>query len=783
VSRFVSRIGALFVSFLGASSALAQAVPPAPSEPAVPGDSAMVEEVVVTARRREEAQESVPASVTALGARQLERSEVRDLGDLEALAPNTIIDWLPISPGAASIFIRGIGVSEADKTFDPAIAVMIDGVYIGTNTSALLNNFDLEAVEVLRGPQGALFGRNSTGGVISVRRKKPTGELGLRASATVGSWGRHDYKLVGDFPIVEGVLAGKLSFYALNMKGLLENEATGEVLPDSHYFSGIADLLYTPTQKLSVHLKYERSRDRQQSLPPQNASDPSHLLCATFQQCADGDQGKYEVRSDFRNDMGLDLDAVTLDARYELGPLRLISVSGYRGYDEDVFQDFDGTTLSFFSMRRTQRYDQISEELRLEGPLFDRVEAVVGLFYFYGHFDMDATTFFLDDLPTRKPELEERYGRPLGPGLVRVQDVGQSTHSIAGFASFDVDVVDRLRASVGGRYTYERKRFYSDWGHSNYLDSAEARMVEALDDQPILRARRHWDRFTPRASLDYTIDDRVLARGDEAMLYASYAQGFRSGGFSARADPATREAFDPEVVHQYEAGLKTSFLSRRLLGNLAVFYTDLRDKQEELIVRSQFGEQTITRNAARAEIRGLEVELAAMPLHGLTSLAGDLRLWGSLGLLDAEYQHFDVDFDGNSPDRPANSRNHPGLRMRYAPRYQYAAGIDSPWRIGDDFRVMVSGQYRGRSPYRSSFTVNEANHVDQRGVAPAYGQLDLSLSFEALNFLHGKWRLTAFGRNVLGTTTRLLYAEVAELFAVRAYNMPAHWGGEIAATY
>jgi iron complex outermembrane receptor protein len=206
-----TRVVAPFFALVGASSAFAQPVPAAaPEAPAAPvtADSGMVEEIVVTARRREEAQESVPASVTVVGARQLERSEVRDLGDLEALAPNTIIDWLPISPGAASIFIRGIGVSEADKTFDPAIAVMIDGVYIGTNTSALLNNFDLEAVEVLRGPQGALFGRNSTGGVISVRRRKPSGELGLRASVTAGSWGRHDYKLAGDFPIVKDVLAG-----------------------------------------------------------------------------------------------------------------------------------------------------------------------------------------------------------------------------------------------------------------------------------------------------------------------------------------------------------------------------------------------------------------------------------------------------------------------------------------------------------------------------------------------------------------------------------------------
>jgi iron complex outermembrane receptor protein len=774
----------------------APAAPPAPaaSEPAAaPPESGMVEEVIVTARRREESQESVPVSVTAFNARQLERAEVRDLADLKGLAPNVIIEWVGVSPLGAAVFIRGVGSSEYEKSFDPAVAVMQDGVYLGTATGALLYNFDLEAVEVLRGPQGSLFGRNASGGVINVRRRKPTGELGLRGSVTVGSWGRHDYKLTGDFPIVKGVLAGKLSFVSTNVRGLYENEVSGEVLPDSHYLSGAADLLYTPREDLSFHLKYERARDREQAYPPQNASDETDLIClgpqqlpASFliePQCADPEQGRFTVRGDFRNDMAFDLDAVTLNSTWTRGAYRLISVSGYRGFDEDVFQDLDGTAAAFFSVRNSQRYDQVSEELRLEGQLAERVGMVAGLFYFYGHYDQDGTTFFLYDQPFLQDIPRAALGIGFGPGLVRVQDVGQSTHSAAAFANVDVDVFDRLRASAGARYTYERKSYYTNWGYSNHLDSAEARRVEAADVEPVVYGKRHWARVSPRASIDYTLDDRVLARGDEAMLYGSYAQGFRSGGFSTRADPADNRSYRPEIVHQYEVGLKTQWRERRLVANVAAFHSDYRDKQEEIMVASPTaGQQILVQNAARARIRGLEVELSAMPLHGLTSLAGDLRLWAHAGFLQAEYQRFVVDFNPFPPSTD-DPRNHPRLDLRFAPRHQVAVGIDSPWQLGDDFRLTGAVQYRARSTYRNNYTVDAEDNIDRRGVLPAIAQLDASLSFEALDFLQGSWRLTAIGRNVLGTTERIFYVDARNLFALQAYSLPAQWAVELAATY
>jgi iron complex outermembrane receptor protein len=759
-----------------------------------------VEEIVVTARRRAESAQRAPVSVTKLDREQLARSEIRDLTDLEALAPSTIIDWIGVSPGAAAITIRGVGFRDVEKSFDPAVGVIVDGVYLGTSTTALLNNFDLESVEILRGPQGTLFGRNTTAGTIHVRRTRPTGELGLDASATFGRWGRNDYKGVFNFPLKERVLAGKLSFYALNQRGMMHNVATDEYVPDGHYLAGTAELLYSPDSDLSVLLKYERARDREKTIPLQNASDETDLICygpergfTTFSegQCRDPELGKFEVESRFDNDMKLDLDAVTLDVSLRLDrALKLVSVTGFRGHHEDVLQDFDGSEQDFYSTRRTQRYDQLSEELRLEAQPIEALNLVTGLFYFYGHYDMDGTTFFLFE----QPFLAAITG-PLPRGTVRVQDVGQDTHSAALFASADYEVIDNLRLSAGGRYTYEHKVFHNDWGFSNHLDSATARMTEALDDEPRIEADRGWSRFTPRAGIDYTLRQPLLPEGQEAMLYVTYAQGWKSGGFNSRADPASKASFEPERVDQYEVGLKTSWLARRLTFNGALFYTDYRDKQEELILGSPSGgQQTITRNAASATIEGLELEAAALPLRGLGGPAQGLRLWGNLSLLRARYDEFVADLSGPSPvDGALDPKDYAGLALRDAPRWQFALGVHCPYRGFAFGPLFASAQYRMRSAMRNAFTITyddpftevreSDERPDRRGIMPAYGQLDASAGFEVSDFMGGAWRFSVFGRNITNNTAQIVYLDVSNLFAFQADSAPGQWGVELGATY
>jgi iron complex outermembrane receptor protein len=278
------------------------------------------------------------------------------------------------------------------------------------------------------------------------------------------------------------------------------------------------------------------------------------------------------------------------------------------------------------------------------------------------------------------------------------------------------------------------------------------------------------------------------------MLYVTYAQGWKSGGFNSRADPASRASFEPERVDQYEAGLKTSWLGRRITLNSAIFYIDYRDKQEELILGSpNGGQQTITRNAASATIEGLEFEAAALPLRGLGGPAQGLRLWGNLGLLKARYDEFVADLSGPRVNGELDPKDYAGLELRDAPRWQFAVGASCPYDAFTFGRLFASAQYRMRSAMRNAFTIahddpftderESDERPDRRGIMPAYGQLDASLGLDVHDFMGGSWRFSVFGRNITNNTAQIVYLDVSNLFAFQAYSAPGQWGVELGATY
>ncbi len=778
----------------------AEVVVPPPAEAGavealVPEDK--VEEIVVTARKKNESVQDVPISVTAFSKAQLERATVRDLSDLQSLAPNVLISSVPVTPGGASLTIRGISFGDNEKTFDPAIGVILDGVYIGTMTTQLLNNFDLEEVEILRGPQGTLFGRNTTGGIINVRRSRPTGKYGVKGSVIVGSYGRNDYKLVMNAPLIEEKLAVKVSGYSLNGTGYLYNTTTKEHNPKQHYLSGAVDLLYTPTKSFEVLLKYEHIRDRSTSVILRNSSNSTHILCdgpsrnppgTTFTdpQCGDPKQPLRHVESTFRDDADLDLDAVTLSIEKRLNEqYKLVSVSGFRGHDEDVFQDFDGSAEDFFSTRRTQRYDQVSEELRFHASPVKTVQLVTGLYYFYSHYDMNQTLFFLLEQPAIFP----------GPkGTVRIQDSGQTTHSVAGFVHGEWEFVKNLTGSLGGRYTVEKKIFNNNWFMSNYLDPEAAVKGAEAAPEPA-KGSQDWAQFTPATSLGYKLTDNLLGDGNAALVYANYARGFKSGGFNGRADPATAATYNPEIVDQYEAGVKTDWAKRRYVLNTAVFWTEFVNKQEEQILSSDTGgQQTLTQNAAEAVIRGLEFEGSAMPLRGHNGLIGGLRLSGNLGLLSAQYRHFFADLNGPDASGKLKRVDNSAFQLRNAPAWQFGVSVSNPYELSFG-RFTVDAQYRRRDSMRGATTfkpgepdpvtgrVYSTDQPDNRGILPQQGQCDASLSLEADELLGGAWRATLFGRNLFNERPQIAYIDVGGLFAFSGYQGGLLLGAEIAAKY
>lgn len=768
--RVLGRVLAGIVSLLAAraeaqESSTATSAAPLQPLPAEPGAAAgappvvpkpEIREVTITARKRKERAQTVPAAVTTVPPVLLERGDTRDLRDIEGRAPNVVIDELRAGPGGAAISIRGIGFDDIEKSFDPAVGVTIDGVYIGTNTTQLQNNFDIESIEILRGPQGTLFGRNTPAGMINIQTTRPTGELGAKGSVTLGSFGRNDYKLVLNTPVVQDVLAAKATFFRLGSSGYIDTPVLGGKGPSDDYMSGGLTLLFTPVKGYEALVKYEHVRDRSGLLPLTNGSPPFEFICAVLKQC--NSDAKNVSQANYPNSGNMNLDALTATQDLRFGPNTLTSVTGWRGNNEGEYQDYDASAADFYSAHAIQRYDQFSEELRIASRPVEGLDLVAGTYFWYARYRSHQDAFFFPQYLMPTPP----------PNSVRTRDTGQITKSIAGFAQGDWEFLPHARLTLGGRYTYEHKDFDAKYGFSTF-DSMEPHFLPSAG----------WGSFTPKVGLDYTFDQ---GKTGQALIYATYSRGFRSGGFNGRAVTITaaNTPYNPENVDQYEVGAKTEFLERHLIANVAGFYTRYHDKQESVFRPTTDANghpgspETIVDNAASAKIQGLEFELSATPPTRNHYLEG-LRVWGNVGLLDAKYSSFTAALSG-----PV--RDYTDLELRRAPKWEY--GIGGMHRLELGFgRTILDVYWHARAKQRVGITLDPTGAPDARGIAPSLGMLDASATLE-LDHLGGlAWRLTVFGRNLTNNVELNNYLDVPPLFAFKWDNMPRWIGVELQATF
>ena len=722
-----------------------QVLPPA--QAADDRRAVQVEEVVVTARRREEDIQDTPVSVTAVSPTQLQAAAAPNIQDLEGLTPNLVIDANNVSPNSASIAIRGISFEDIEKSFDPAVGVLLDGVYLGTNNGALLNFFDFEAVEVLRGPQGTLFGRNTSGGVINIRRTRPTGELGARGRLVVGNYGRLDQQLVLNAPIVEDRLAVKGFYFNNDFDGFFENPTKRRDSGKQKSESFGASFLFTPNDDFDALLTAEHGHDGGEVVVSA-FNNNTDLICLRLPvgpggalvrvtgipeaQC--NRRGGDDLYTDFNNrsnDTSLSRNAVTLEMNWELGEVTLTSVSGFIETKENVFWDVDGTSIDFFSTQRRQNYHQLSQEFRAAGDIGEAVNYVAGVYYFHSEY-----TLFQDTA----------LGPFLGGGR-STQNAAHNAQSYAVFADVDWRLTDRLRLSVGGRYTQDRKKLANSFVGSFRTSASDS-----------------WQEFTPRVSLDYRFSDDVLA-------YASCARGYRSGGFNGRSSTAISSItpYDPEIVSSYEAGLKTTLFDRRLTFNAAAFHTKYDDKQEEIVVPTPGGanpQETLVSNAAAATIQGLEFDAVAVPVEGLT-------LRAALGLLDAEYDSFP---SRNAQGQPIDLST---LTLRRTPEItgSISGDYEIPTSFGD---FLLSAQYRYIDEYQT--TISRAPGVipfanDPRGLTDVQHNVEASIGFTR-EIENGELRFTVFGRNLLDDRGLSSALPVAGLFTFGSPRTPRTYGVE-----
>ena len=727
------------ISLLAVGAAFALSAAPALAQD-VGDDDAVAEDgnvIVVTGRLRgAESVQDVPLAVTVVSTEQLGAQGALNIEDVETLAPNVVIDPVGAGPGGGAISIRGVSFQDIEKSFEPTVGVVIDGVFIGTNTGQLTNAFDFEQVEVLRGPQGTLFGRNTIGGVINIRRSRPTKEFGVKAEATLGNYGREEYNAV--LNVGDGDVFGlKLWGFDRSFDGYYDNVTLGEDAGANSNTNFGGTLLLEPTPNLEILLTAEHTKLGGDP-PVSSVSNDTDLICILLgavipEQCnRDLKDDLYTVFGNFLGDIDYSEDAYAAQINYDFGGLKFSSITALRDSNERQTQDFDGTSIPFFQTDRTQDYRQFSQELRLAGEFSESISGVLGLYYFENEYQLDSTTI-------------------LPGGATSSNGTDHETKSYAAFADFDFNLTDQLRLSVGGRYSLDEKAY-------------RRFVVNGID----LSNEDDWSQFTPRVSLDYSVSDDLL-------VYASFARGYRSGGFNGRGISSTsvQTSFEPETVDSYEAGAKITFLGGDGIFNVAAFYSKYNGKQEEVVQATPPGspnpQETVTRNAASATIKGLEADLRVVLAEGFT-------ITSSLGLLDASYDNFfiDLNLDGvQDAGEDASSRE-----LRRTPDLTFSVAADYRVPLGNSSELALNTRFSTTSSYQTTivpapgqFGVN-----DPRGVHPSLADLSAAATFSFEISDAAEAYVRVFGRNLLDERGVGGTLPVAGLFTFASAVPPRQYG-------
>jgi iron complex outermembrane receptor protein len=648
----------------------------------------VLEEVTVTARKRVENLQDVGLSVSALSDKDLEIRFDVDLQTLANASPNLVIDDIQQGPGSpAAMSIRGVGTTDVEKNFDPTVGVVIDGVFIGVNSGMMLKAIDLQSVEVLRGPQGTLFGRNSIGGVINVTRGKPDfdGFSGL-AVAGVGNNGHVQADAFLNFTVSD-TFAFRLGGALRQSDGWFYNTTLNRDVGEMDYTVISPSFTWKPTENIEIYYRYDQTSQEQDANTLLNVAQPDQVWCFYYDQCAQsltvpqsGDRYTVAQNDDPPYPTYFDTKTHIINATWSINDsYDMVYVFGDFSTDEQVYQDWDGTPLTLYHTDRPATWDQQSHELRLNYS-GDRLSYTAGLYYWDADYHIDLFSYigFVDFL----------FGYPPGTVAEVPQSVWQTTKSSAIFVEGDYRLTDNWTLTAGGRYTKDKK--------TNAYDDPIMPELEELGgpDNPF---KESWDEFTPKLGVRYQMND-------DLMFYGLYSKGFRAGGFSGRA--GTYEAasipYDPETVDNYELGMKSEWLNGRLRFNASIFTMDYKDKQEEGSVPTSqgTGQQTVVLNAAQATIRGLEVDFAWL-------LSDVFRLEGNLGLLDASFDEW-VDPPTGTDLSYLKLRRAPDMTATVIPVLTFDVGngvltARAAWHYVDDIEYTILNSPQSQAPAHSTF--------------------------------------------------------------------------------
>ncbi len=677
-----------------------------------------IEEITVTVEKRETSLQDTPAAVSAFQGDFLRDLQLREIQDVVLRAPSMAYSD---AGGEGQVYIRGVGANLLGIGQDSSVAVHQDGVYLGRPHLTLSQFLDVERVEVLRGPQGTLYGRNATAGVINVISRKPTEEYEGYASAYYGNFDRIELETGVGGPISDRIgfrLAGRWS----DDDGYTDDlePAGGDTIDDKGMWAARGIVDFRPSDVFSAEFIAEygeadrsnqsvRRRDRRH-ISQIGDGEPDTIgglppACATCPALPNPDFD--ETRNELPTFQDWDILGLTLTLEWQLADnLSLTSITGYRDFEDDFSFNTDGVEAFVTNTQYHREAEQITQELRLAGD-GDRLKWLLGVFYMNEDKDEDL------GLPAVK------FG-----GSFNIFATNE-TDAWAVFGQATYQLTDRLSVTAGLRYNDEDKDDCSSSGFASGdftgLRNPNAFVEPCSNPAPPAAPRNprndSWDDWTPKLGVDFRVNEELL-------LYASITKGFKSGGTNSLAPGSA--PFDQEEIWSYEIGARSDWLDGRLRVNGAAFYYDYTDLQVSTF--DAITGTTRIENAASAEVFGAELEVSALLFDALTWNAG-------FAWLDTEYDDFVTTFGQIPNGGGPNVVDISGNELVNAPELKFVTDLRYDWQIGGNTLYLL-----GQLSWQDSVFHSQFNEVE-------VGQESFTLVDARVGYQFGQWELAALVKN------------------------------------
>lgn len=741
VSRLA--LAAAGVAALATTTPASAQTAPAPDATQAADDGLRLSDIIVTARKREESLQDVPIAVTAYSGDTLNQAQIVDLSAIAGRTPSFTFQKQGSLEQEA--FIRGVGtVRLTSATADPSVGLFVNEVYIGRRGAATPPIFDLERVEVLRGPQGTIFGKNVVGGAVSLITGIPQFEFGGAAYIAAGNRGtvQSEAHVTG---ALSDTVAARLAFQTDRHDGYSRNIVNGQELDDTDGYAARLSFLVKASDRLTLNFVGDVSHDDGGGQARHAVDDPTRAGLGAIA-AANLSSNPRETYTPYFQYNRRTTYGFSARADYDFGGATLTYLGALRGGDSGQRFSQAGAgappSLTDSVLTQAEDYTGITQELRIAADPANAFRWLAGLYY-------------LREETDRSSENAARSALPGGPGGTRdsldgVNNFAQNgvAQNYAAFGELEYEFVPGLTASVGARYTIDHKTMNAVATIQSFGLPGDILSPAPLKSPYNINVDKTWRELTPRFALEWKARDGVL-------VYASAAKGFKGGGWQAATPDAVTAArpFNPETAWNYEIGIKSDLFDRRVRLNLAAFRLDFSDLQVEQLDDVLL--TTVVTNAANAKIQGVEGELSIAVAEGLT-------LSGSGSILDAKYKLY-VD--------PRRNITYTGNRLPRTPDYQFSVAADLRRPVSGTLEVTAHADYT----YQDNFFYGPENLNFERG----YGLLDARIGIGKLG---GGWAVSLWGKNL---TNRLYRTSVIPFLGDEAslYGAPRTYGARLSTKF